>query len=400
MMRVDTIGKKGREERKKTEKKAVSRYSKRKRNIVIILVLSSVFVCVGVNADNLSPGSVMGWTQDKLASFGIGGGYPVKLTGDRVYNKNFRVLDHDIAFASDSSFVCLNNSGKEITSRRHGFHNPVFKANGSVALLYDIDGTGFSLERKSKNLYKGCMKGQIIAGDVSCNGDYALITKSRDFLGELTVYRRWQDDYCYKYYFAESYAANVAISNSGSMTAVCCFSTEKEDIASIVYVFDYKSEKPMLKFTYEGSMITDMKFLSNGNIIVVADNMVSLVNIRRGEKKEYTYSGKELRAFSVDCESGVAIGLESSAEGERSCILRFDVGLNLESEISLQNEVKSLSLSRSRVAALEHGKVNIYELNGGRCGSFDCGSDAQEIAFMSGRGVYVLGLTEVRRGYI
>ena len=93
-------------------------------------------------------------------------------------------------------------------SRQHSFSTPVLKIGGSRALIYNLGGNSFQIESRSKTiLKKDGLSHNILAGDISQSGEFAIVTESEGYFSELTVYDKNtqaidSEDYRYRYYLS------------------------------------------------------------------------------------------------------------------------------------------------------------------------------------------------------
>lgn len=365
--------------------------------ILAILLLSSIFTIGIVNKDNLSPENVAGFIQDKCVNWGKGNGYPAKIKGTKVSAKNFDYFNGDISFVSDTSFICLNSTAKEAVCRQHGFLNPIYKVAGSKALIFDLYGRGYDVDRKSRSINRGKMESNILAGAIAENGTFGFVTQAKGFLGELSVFAPNGKNTYYKFYFVDHYISSMAFSMNGKSVATVGLSAQNGEMVSALYVFDYKSDQPKFKLEYRDSMLMDVEYLANGNIVVLGDNIISFVNSKTGEQVDFKYDNKTVTAFDVNKSRGAAISLSVSEGGDKSEIILFDKKGQVESKIDTDVNINSISLGKRRVAALSTGKAFLYNGSGNLLKQLDVDNDAKEIKLFSNRDGYILGLTQISK---
>ena len=373
---------------------------KKATKIVFILIISFFTVLIYINRHKLAPDQILNAIEDDFSSIGKGPGFPCNIIGNEVKNKNFQMLDNDLAFVSDTSFICLNKSAKEITNRQHSFLNPILKVNGNKALIYNLHGTGIKIESKSKNIYNKPTDRNILAAGIAQSGIFGTVTETNGYFGELNIFSKNGQKNYYKYFFADHYINDIALSENGMSASTVGFTSEKGGIVSSLYVFDYSKEEPKLKLDYPGTMLFEVNYISNGKIVAIGDNLISFVNLLTGSKKDYSYEGKNLAAFDVNKKEGVFLALSSSESGT-DCELVF---LNKKGEvegspIKTQQKVFSLSYQFGQLAALSYGKVTVYNHSGETLKTFEVKSDSRAITLFSSNGLYSLGLTEINKIY-
>ena len=80
---------------------------------VAIVLAAGLAVLAFANRDKLTPENLGLWWSYEVLGNG-GHGYPAEIIGSEVKPGNFSVNQSRVAYASDTSFVTLNSSGKEI----------------------------------------------------------------------------------------------------------------------------------------------------------------------------------------------------------------------------------------------------------------------------------------------
>ena len=156
---------------------------------VAIALVAGLLVLAFANRDKLSPENLSMWWSYEVLGNG-GKGYPVELVGSEVKKGNFAVNQSRVAYASDTSFVTLNSSGKEIANVQLRYSKPVMKSGENRFLTYGLGDTGYQILTYDKELYAGTAEGVIFTGDIAPNGNFCLVTEGNGFLSELYAFDR------------------------------------------------------------------------------------------------------------------------------------------------------------------------------------------------------------------
>ena len=365
--------------------------------VFLILILSFFSVVIFVNRQKFSPDYVGVFLEDLFAQSQHGGSYPYKISGNKVSNENFRTIDKSLFLLSDTTLTTLNTSAGEMQKEQHSFPSPMLKVSGNRAIIYDLGGKHLRIKSKSKAVHTAELESNIISADVSDCGTFGVVTESSGFLGQMTIFSKNGKDIYYKYNFADHYITDMAISESGKSAAVCGSTAKNGSMVSSVYVFDYKSETPKVKLDYEDNLFIRVEYLSNGNIMAVGDSLVSVINPRNGEKRDYNYEGKTLHHFDVNKKYGILLALALSEDGNSTDMVFINSSGKFENIINTIHNVKAVSFNHRKLAALSYGKVYIYNFSGNHLKTVNVGNDAKNIRLYSGRDMYVLGVTEVRK---
>lgn len=373
----------------------------------ILLVCVIGMLCF-VYRDNLSPERVSAWVQDSLLGMGAGPGYPTPIVGSEVEASNFQLMDKDLAVVSDTSFVSLNRTAKELANRQHSFGNPVLKVAGGNALIYNQGGSTLQVETRSRTVLKrdqeNTLEQRILAADISDDGIYAVLTEASGYLSEMTVYPKEiavdkPDEYLYRYWFSDYYMNAIALDAHGSRAAVGGLNANNGQLESALYLFDFSSgtlETKPADFLFPDMLILDIRFLSNGNIAVVCDQQLSIINPATMEKVDYSYNQRTLSCFSVNKESGVILALSKSNDGRACDVAYIDSSGAIKTEMSTPYKVVSVAQNGNTLALLSDGSVYRYSAAGEPISENEAGLDARKVLLPTADEAYILGISEIR----
>lgn len=362
-----------------------------------ILILSFFSVIIFVNREKLAPDYIGIFWEDMFAEMQHGNGYPYKISGNKVNNENFKISDKNLLLVSDTSLATLNTSAKEMLRKQHCYQNPVLKLSSTRAIVYDLGGKNLEITSRSKMLHTAQMENNIICGAVSNYGIFAIVTETKVFLGQLTVFAKNGKDIYYRYNFADHYITDVAISENGKSTAVCGSTAKDGSMVSTVYVFDYNSEEPKVKLNYDDNMFIRVEYLSNGNLVAIGDRLTSVINPKTGHKEDYFYENKNLIGFDINKNDGILLALSLSEDGNNTDMVLLNKKGKVEKNFHTDHSVRAVSFNHGKIAALSYGTVYLYNSSGKKLKSIDVGTDAKNICLFSSKDLYVLGVTEVRK---
>ena len=372
--------------------------------VLLILLACGLAVFLWINRANLAPDRVGDWIQESILGMGVGPGFPTPMAGSSIAKDNFQRMDQDVVMVSDTSFVMLNKTAKELVNRQHSFSTPVLKVGGSRALIYNLGGNAFQIESRSKTILKrDGLSHNILAGDISACGDFAIVTESEGYFSELTVYGKNTQaldtgDYRYRYYFSDYYITNVALNQEGSSVAAIGVTAYEGALRSALYVFDdfeNSEAKEGPDYIFEDNLILAVQYLENGNIAVVGDREAYFINPAAGQQVTYSYQQRSLANFDLSDEQ-MLLALSASNDGRSCDIVLLDETGQVSSEFSTGHKVLSASCYGDRIALLDAGTIYGYSSTGEETGSWDAGGDAQKILLYSYDSAYVLGISQIR----
>ena len=152
-----------------------------------ILLAAGLAVLAFANRDKLTPENLGLWWSYEVLGNG-GHGYPAEIIGSEVKPGNFAVNQSRVAYASDTSFVTLNSSGKEIANVQLRYSKPVMKSAENRFMTYGLGDTSYQILDYEKELYSGSIDGAIYTGDIASNGHYVLVTEGNGLTRTITEY--------------------------------------------------------------------------------------------------------------------------------------------------------------------------------------------------------------------
>lgn len=369
------------------------KYNK-KRIVIASICILIVAVALGRSVDKFSPSNVIDTLSGWMCSIGFGNGYPTPIIGSCVKENNFSLMNDNISFVSDSSFVILTDSAKIITNRQHSFGNPVLKTGGNRAIIYNLGGRDFRIDSLSNLIYKSSLDQNIVAGAISKAGTYAVITESKKYLSELIVFSSNNEE-IYRYYFANYYINNVEINEKGDFVAVSGLSSDNGVMKSIIYTFELNGDEPKDFFEFENNMIFSLHFIGGRNILSIGDNMTSY--LKGSKRKDYNYDSKRLITFDIDKKEGVALVFSEDEDLINCQIVVLNKEGTVKSEISTDSKIKSVAYKYNKIMTLEGDKIKVYSLSGKLKKQDEARMDARKVKITAGNRAYILGVSEIRK---
>ena len=324
------------------------------------------------NRDKLSPENLSMWWSYEVLGNG-GKGYPVELVGSEVKKGNFAVNQSRVAYASDTSFVTLNSSGKEIANVQLRYSKPVMKSGENRFLTYGLGDTGYQILTYDKELYAGTAEGVIFTGDIAPNGNFCLVTEGNGFLSELYAFDR-NNNRIYKYSFSEYYINSVAINSDGSGCVAC----------------------GITKYTIENDSILDSRYISGRRIALVGENASYVVKVGEEDYASVKYEGKLTNYCFSPSTRSYAIALSKSGDGRSCTLIRYNDNGDVQTQIDTEKGAESFSVFKGTMAVLDGNTIYTFNSEGNITNTCDVGTGATAVTLTSDSTAYVLSINQMR----
>lgn len=362
---------------------------------VCIALVAGLAVFAFANRDKLTWDNISTWwTYDVLGN--AGEGYPVDIIGSEVTPGNFTVSQGRVAYSSDTSFITLNSTGREVANLQIRYSKPIMKSADNKFLTFGLGSTGFQIQNFDSKLYSGEAESGIYTGDIASNGVYCLVTEGNGYLSELYVFSK-NNNRIYKYSFSEYYITSVALNNDGSGCVACGVTSNKGAVSTGVYILDFNTEKPVAIYKIDNDSAVDCEYLNNDRIAIVGQTASYVV--KTGDEKYITvsYNDKTLAnyCFNPDTNS-FALALSKSGDG-RSCVLQnYNNNGEMTTEIDTDLAAESLSVYKGNIAVLDGNTAYVYNKNGTQLYKYDTGTGSKKLVLTSANTAYVLSVNQIR----
>ncbi len=341
--------------------------------------------------DNIS----MWWHYEVLGT--AGQGYPVNIVGSEAEQGNFSVHQGRVAYASDTSFVTLNNTGREVCNLQLRYTKPVMKSKENRYFLFGLGEKDYQIASFDSKLYSGTADGGILAADIAANGKYCYVIEGNGYYSQLYAFDA-NNNRMFKYSFAEYYINSVTINSSGTGCVACGISNSEGEIKTCVYVLDFARDEPLAKHEIEGDYIIDSKYLSGARAALVGGNASYVVLTDGDELRRIDYEGKPLANYCFCPESGTfSLALSKSGDGRSCDLITYNDGGDLIYSADTSFSSESLSSFRGVTATLDGNMVYVFNSDGSQRYSCYAGTGSERIILTSESEAYVLSVNQIRK---
>ena len=369
------------------------------RKIILGVLLSLVMgliVFAFANRDVLTWDNISVWWNYEVMGT-AGKGFPVNLIGADVDSGNVAVHQNRVAYASDTSFVTLNSTGKEVSNFHLRYTKPVMKASENRFLTFGLGETAYQVHSFDSKLYSGTAEGGIFAGDIASNGRYCIVIEGNGYYSELFAYDK-NNNRIFKYSFSEYYINSVAINKDGSGCIASGISNNSGEIKSCIYVLNFSDSTPRAKYEINGDYIIDSKFINDDSAALVGGNAAYVVKFGGGELKTIGYEEKELSNYCFNTDSATfSLALSRSGDGKNCDLITYNENGDMLFSINSSYGSKSLSSYKGSIATLDNNIIYLFNDEGELKYSCFAGTGSKRVMLCSGSEAFVLSVNQVRK---
>lgn len=216
----------------------------------------------------------------------------------------------------ENSIVLYNKKGEILWSVPIQISNPILKVDGEYILLLEQNGKKIALYNGKKQLFQVETKEKILTGNLSSNGDCAVLTEKMYYKGAVEVYNKSGLEI-----YSRSFGKNSAISVAISDTRRLCVSllSMENGVSSQIVFLDLDKTKEDVAIDYEDSIIFDLEFVG-ANLYAFADNQLIALNNNGRQLWKRDFSSKTLNQYCNDGKNTRLMLFDTNNSAELSII--------------------------------------------------------------------------------
>ncbi len=333
------------------EKKA-SLMKKIKYAIIILLVFMILFFLVGyrndITLENIR--YLLKYVDISPAAIGSEKAQVIRL--DTESDATYGVFRSDLVVLSRNGLKTYGMNGKEGISAGVSLNSPAFSAADKYFAVYDLGENYFALYNSFSKIYEETTAYPVWKVSISNDGDFLVITAEEGYRSALKVYN---SDFENKmnWYTADKYIVSADIHGKRDVViaAGCVQNNAQGDFLSSVSVLHDGSDKVEASVEYPSELFLDLKFFDNGNLCVLTDCAVRILDMKLKELEKITFSSDSLRMMDVG-ESYAALVLNENSIGTLHRMIILDDSGNTSMDVEISSDVRDLSVSGNKVLVL------------------------------------------------
>ena len=360
------------------------------RWIVIALLALSVILLVWTNREHLTFSSLKNWVLGNNE----GPGYPVTLTDGSVAFQNFLVENGEPAVVSSTTFLRLDDSGKELTLRQHGYTTPVMERWGSNYLIYDLGNKSFRVSTDGSTFEETPQfEHNIYCGAIAKNGSYAIASASDGYTSQLKVYDR--DGLILFEWASQQYLiSTVAFSPNSKYIVASGFASQGGSLKTVIHVFAFNKDQPLATHTLDDCVMLDIIFNTNDTVTAIGDTCAARFTIGKGLQL-YDYQGLTLSAYDLTRSDGAVLALSASSDGRVGSLILLNDAFEATTITRFEQALDSVQRYGKHIVLLSDGLLSVLNKEGTTVFYADAGVDAIK-AECNKDVCYILGTGEIR----
>lgn len=352
------------------------------KGTVISAAAVALLTMMIVGAD-LRPSAVINGFRDKYAFLHASGqGFPAEISGTRTIKAS--PVTNGTALLTDTTFTVYDGKGREVVSDSHSFASPAMETAGVYSLLYDRMGKDYSIRSVSTVISGGTAEDSIICADVSACGRFVLVTNSETTNAKVIVFSP-DGKAEHKWKSVEYKISDVAICPSGKYIALSGVSVKNGELVSTVIVQKVGAKENLKEFTFEDTLVIDVKFDGNSRILVIGDDMAATLDVKNDSNAGYSYDERILNSYDIGDNGDIALVFSNNSDGRNASVVVLDDRCREIADINTEMTSPYVDIDRGRISLLSQSTVCTYNYKGSLLKQTEVPADCQEIISSQGK---------------
>ncbi len=271
----------------------------------ITLVVLVLFICVSLisNPETVTYDNFMFLMKDITNVFDS----TSNVYGDISYTPEVGITHSayrkNLAVASVGGVDIYNGDGELTYTGNEKFSNPRIESSDKYMLVYDFGYQRYALYNLFAKIYSENLDGEIVIGDISDCGMYALITKSKEYNFSASVYTK--NCRLKNRILTDDYILDIDIDSSGDRFAILSTYAADGGYVGKVTFYEVGKNEAMTSIKLNESLPIKCCYLEDGGLSVLCDNGVYYYDEDGSFVKSYSFGSGQPILFDMN-ENGIS----------------------------------------------------------------------------------------------
>lgn len=326
------------------------------KSALLIFIVTALIIGVIIFISYFYSNEKANNSNDNLNNMSANSGFPISFSSAIL---DADVTESSIYVLSKNSLTYFNLSGKNDKQSILNYSEPAMKTANKYALIYDRQGSGFSLFKKDKLILSSDSidKEQINTAYVCDNGNFLLVTRSNKATSMLTYYKK-NGEIIFQWLCANEYIVSASVSGNNGRISCAGINAASGEILTHVYYFDIKNSENNRDYTFNNTTAVDCFFSGNRTIIAVCnDRRICIECNKDAVTPVQTEFGSSLFKRANDYNGDSAIIVKKSDLPDEYKLIVYDNQNNISFESDIPDTVKDVACVSGRVYLLTESSV-------------------------------------------
>lgn len=275
-----------------------------------------------------------------------------------VYNGSssmkFKMFKNGLAAAGGDKYLYFDSTGIQMIEDDSGCSEPVLVPTDKYLLMYDLGGTSYSVYNQLTRIIRRDADNKIYSGDMSDNGEFILVTRSRETRYVVEVYSS-----AFRHImsiYKENYVLDAAISKDGTTVMIASAVPSDTDFICEVALCRVGEAESAVTMTYSHTMPLDV-YASDDGFVLLCDTGIYFYDSDGNTKTFVSLAGSTLCYADIN-DNSVAVACSVNAIGTESRVLILsDTGEILYDNVLTDTRVTGIEAAQNIDEALVYLKT-------------------------------------------
>lgn len=329
---------------------------KLKKLITFTVVLALILTVFIINV--LTPTGIIESIQNSFAGYGISNEKNITLFDKSCVD--VKCNDDAIFSLSQSYLEVYSSGGKSILLNQHGFTKPTLALSEARALVFDRGKTGYKVYNYTGMLFDGKTEKNILAGDISRSGYFALATYSDSYTAQVSVFNKNFEN-VYTWYSADKLVSDVALSRDGKRVAISTVFAQNGALKSEILLFKYNSASPYYSLSVDGP-ITNLSQMNSKVFSASGEHFVFCISWNGSSKNDLVLN-KEIK-FVASNDNGLLATVVGADNTQQNTVQLFNKPQEILHTFTVDASIEHIALTDKNFYCVVDGKIECYDLEG------------------------------------
>lgn len=362
---------------KRKRRKSITRF------VVFVLFAAAVVIIIINRKQIIAP-------FKDIAGKNAVGGFPISIAGSANYimgdmGENFYLL-------TDTYLYTYNTEGAELSSKQHGFQNPVCSSNSKRALIYDKNGKDMKVYSKSSELFAKSFDDTIVFAKMGTDERSAVVTTSTRYFNYLYVLNS-EGKQIFRWASPDEKIMQVCFGEGDKSVYVSVVGEKGGTLNSSVLRFEIGEVSGETWRASIGNNVSYSLELCSDGVYAVTPSGAYLIDDRTGETKAANSFSGEISGIPKTESVRAMLFRDTASNGE--ILIVYDDVLEAKSAITL-DDLSALEVNDGRLYALYRNMLTVYDASLQVIDAIKLDDEYSDVKVI-GDSAYLLGYNQVQK---
>lgn len=261
-------------------------------------------------------------------------------------SQSFALYRQGLAIAGNTSVTVFTASGRQTISQNVQYQNPVAVGTGKYLLVYELDGTQYSLYNSYTQIHSGKTESPIRCAAMSQCGMYAIVTETEQYASVVDLYSSdFEQLNRYRY---SGYVTDVSVNDKGNYLSVLVSRAENGTFVTDLKIYEPKKDTLFSECVIGDGLGLRCGFTDSEKIAVLCSDGVYYISVGGKLVSETSFDGMEVSQFYLNDNGCVAV-LKKNGNISEHRVIVFDKDGEILYRDAVNRTVKSAVLGDGEV---------------------------------------------------